>query len=88
MPDERAVIRDNKMSSGEGAPASKGAFSERNKVTDSRNFREAKIGLGTAKEMVDDGIIREDAVNAVPGCKQSTFQGEFNGTRETHQHAK
>ena len=35
--------------------------------------------------MVDDGIIREDAMKAVSGYKQITFQREFNGIRETHQ---
>ena len=81
----RSDLRGNKMPSGKGAPAREGAFTERNEATDSpRNFKEAMMALGIAKEMVDDGIIREDAMNAVPAYKQITFQGEFNGIIETH----
>ena len=46
------------------------------------------MALGIVKDMVDDGIIRDDAMNAVLGYKQITFQGKFNGIRETHQPAQ
>ena len=42
-------------------------FTERNEATGApRNFREMKIAIEMVKEVVDDGILREGGMSAVP----------------------
>ena len=65
------------------------AFTERNEAMGApRNFREAKMAIGMLKEMVDDGILRADAMSAVPGFKPITFQGKLNNIYRTNQPAE
>ena len=46
------------------------------------------MAIEMMKEMVDNGILREDAISALPGFKLITFQGKFNIIYRTNQPAE
>ena len=67
------------LTSVKGALADEVAFTERNNgVGTPRNFKEAINNIGMLGEMVHNGIIREDVMDAVLGNKPSIFQNKFS----------
>ena len=74
-----AMNRGNQLLLGKDLAADEAAFTETNEATEApRSFREAKMTIGMTKEMVDNRILSEDAMSAVPGFKPITFHSKFN----------
>ena len=72
---EGTMIRGNMLTSANGSPANKVAFTKRNDGVDApRNFKEEINNVG----MLHDGIIREDVMDTVPGNKPLNFQNRFS----------
>ena len=73
------MIRGNMLTSGKRAPADEAAYTERSDgVNAPRNCKEAINNVEMLGEMVHDGIIREDVMDAVPGNRPLNFQNKFN----------
>ena len=73
------MIRGNMLISAKGTPTDETAFTERNNGVDApRKFKEAINNVGMLGEMVHNGIIREDVMNAVPGNRPLNFQNKFS----------
>lgn len=62
------MIQSNMLTSAKGAPPDEVAFTERNdRVDPPRYFKGVINNVGMIGEMVHDGIIRVDVMDAVPG---------------------
>ena len=73
------MIRGNMLTSAKRAPTDEAVFTERSDRVDAlRNIKEAINNVGMLGEMVHDGIIREDVMDAVPGNRPLNFQNKFS----------